>query len=104
MTGRPDLDAMEAVLLDERGRLRPGARRMVVAEFRCQRRRHQQGVIVRTVHGPVLMWRAETGSGAGWQWARDWLDVVHDSVLMTCHCRVTRSVDLTPYRPRRAIS
>lgn len=99
MTGRPDLDAMAPLLLDERGRLRPETRRMVIEEFRCQRHQHLQGAIVRTVHGPLLMWRAETGPAAGWQWIRDWLDAVPDSVLMTCHCRIIRPVDLTPYRP-----
>jgi hypothetical protein len=90
---------MEPLLLDERGRLRPEIRRMAATEFRCTRKRHLQGAIVRTTYGPILMWRAETGPAAGWQWMRDWLDAAPGAVLMTCHCRVTRSVDLTPYRP-----
>jgi hypothetical protein len=98
VTGRPSLDTMEALLLDARGRLRREARRMVVDEIRCRRRGHLQGVLVRTTAGLVVMWRAEVGPAATWQWLREWLDELPDSVLMTCHCRVARSVDLSPYR------
>jgi hypothetical protein len=97
MTGRPDLDVLEPLLLDERGRLRPEVRHMVIGElFTCRRRGHRQGFIIRTTYGPLLMWRAETGHG--WQWMRNWLDAMPDAVLMTCHCKVVRLVDLTPYR------
>jgi hypothetical protein len=95
MTGRPDLSVMEAILLDGRGRLRP---EMIAVEFRCQRKRHQQGAIIRTAYGPLLVWRAERGPAARWQWMRDWLDAVPDAVLMTCNCGVMRLVDVAPHR------
>jgi hypothetical protein len=102
MTGRPDLAVMEAVLLDERGRLRPGARRMVVEEFRCRRReRHLQGAVLRTPHGLLVMRRAEVRPGAP-QWLLDWLGDLPGDVLMTCHCRrLPRSVDLSAHRDVR---
>lgn len=106
MTKRPDLADVAAAVLEEtppRGtraggyRVRPGV--TVAEEFWCRRAHHLQGVIVRTTHGLAVVWRPADMSGAARDvWAEEWLDDAPEQIRVTCHCRVNRAVDLTPYR------
>ena len=98
MTARPDLAMVAAAALDDRQRLRPEAARRATAQFRCHRS-HIQGFILPTVAGLAVVWRpADTARTARDVWQEEWLDFAPDVIHVTCHCRVNRPVDLTPYR------
>ena len=66
---RPEAATLLPVIFDDRGRLRPEAKRRLVAELRCPRRRHLVAVVVRTAHGPWAAWHLPT-SGAPGPWIR----------------------------------
>jgi hypothetical protein len=111
MTGRPDLADVAAAVLEEtppRGtraggyRVRPAAAFRIAETFWCRHAHHLQGVIVRTAHGLAVVWRpADTSQAARDVWAEEWLDDAPEQIRVTCHCRVNRAVDLTPYRTVR---
>ena len=97
-----DLAAIMAVFLDDDDRrrvrrLRPEALGAAVEQFRCRRRGHLQGVVLRTVHGPVALWRpADAFAGTARDiWQAEWLDQAPDVVPMTCHCGVKAQVSLS---------
>ena len=99
MTARPGLAVIEAAVLDDRNRLRPAAARTAVAVFRCAGHRHWQCIVARTTWGLAVVWReAVVARAARDVVTTDWLDAAPAVIRVTCHCRVSRSVDLMPYR------
>jgi hypothetical protein len=105
MTGRPDLAAVAALALDDRGRMRRNAARMAVAVFRCDPpRRHLQAFILPTTAGLAVIWRpADLARKARDVWAEEWLDDAPDVIHATCNCRVNTPISLAPYRRPSAI-
>jgi hypothetical protein len=93
---RPDLATVEAMVLDDRNRVRPQAAGMVTETFRCQRRgRHMQGLVVATAHGPVMLWRPADSFTGRDIWQSEWLDQAPGVVKMTCHCGGARSITVS---------
>jgi hypothetical protein len=88
---------MADLVLDDQHRIRPEAR--VIEAFRCQRRRHLQGMVAFTTFGPLVVWRdAAVARTARDVWAQSWLDEMPDGIRVTCHCGVDRRVDLASHR------
>ena len=73
---RLDLAAVAAAVLDDRNRIRRGARRMLAGEpVYCARRHHLQCFVVRTLDGLAVFWRpAEEARMARDVWAEGWAD------------------------------
>jgi hypothetical protein len=100
MTDRPSLAAMEMFLLDERHRLRPERKSLVIKAFVCRRAQqpHRQGLVIKTMFVPLIMWRVEDPQTRGWVWTADWLDALPDSIAVSCPCPRTWLEDLGPFR------
>lgn len=87
---RPDHADVERRVFDERYRVRPEVRRgrLVVAEFRCVRRRHLQGLVVRQ---PAGLWVAWHPAGLPLDvWAQEWFRLADDEIRIRCSCTVRR--------------
>ena len=89
-----DLAAVAAAVLDDRNRIRRGARRMLAGEpVYCARRHHLQCFVVRTLDGLAVFWRpAEEARMARDVWAEGWAAKMRPTIRVTCNCRVNREI------------